>query len=243
MDVEVVVRVLHDPAGRLELGQHDRGQLELVHQLAAPRSGVGAGEHPAQLGELALAGGLGGPRRLRPGQRDAVSASISSRWRGGEPGRAQQPQRVLARRRASETARSARASASARPPVGSIGSPPASGIAIALTVKSRAPRSALDRLGAERGRRRRASRRRRQPTARQVACRSESGKAEPPAPRAIARAASSSPPGRPRGRRRRPAPPSSASRTAPPTIQASLGAVERPARGGDRGRGRQQLLQ
>ena len=72
----------------------------------------------------------------------AVAGSIVELQLDGE---AHQPQRRAAGRRRSahgDTMRSRRAARSARPPCGSSGSPPASGSAIALTVKSRRRRSA-----------------------------------------------------------------------------------------------------
>ena len=122
---------------------------------------------------------------------------------------------------ASDAALRTRASASAIPSVGSIGSPPPSGRAIAFTVKSRARRSpSIDSA-------RRPETSTCQPsveaTARQVANSSESEKAEPPATRAIARATSSSPPRSTAKSASATGRSSSASLIAPPTSQTGPG--------------------
>ncbi len=58
VDVEVMVGALLDPAQRLQLGQDDRRQAELVEQRHAAQR-VRAADELAQLGELALSRGLG----------------------------------------------------------------------------------------------------------------------------------------------------------------------------------------
>ncbi len=155
----------------------------------------------------------GARRPPRPPARPGSGPGAASPPRSPASGRPRSALRASAAagprvKAASLTARRRRASASARPPVGSIGSPPRSGTATALTVKSRAPRSSLDRVGAQRGHVD-------VPlavavpwptTTRQVACRSDSGKATPPEargdrPRGVLLAAGRAPPGR---RRRRP---------------------------------------
>ena len=65
--VEVVVGALFDALRPLQLGEDDGGEAELVEQLEAAQR-VGAAEQLAQLGQLALAGGLGGARRRRRGR-------------------------------------------------------------------------------------------------------------------------------------------------------------------------------
>ena len=92
MDVEVVVGPLPHPAQSLQLREDDRGQLQLVEQGEAAQR-VGAAEQPAQLGELALAGGVGGVRRGRPRQRRRAGIDLQAQL-GGEAGGAQQAQRV-----------------------------------------------------------------------------------------------------------------------------------------------------
>ena len=93
VDVEVVVRVLDDAAQRRELGQHGAGRPELVEQLEAPDR-VRAGEQQPQLGELALAGGLRRAAGLGAGELDGRRVDLEAEL-GGEPGRAQDPQRVV----------------------------------------------------------------------------------------------------------------------------------------------------
>ena len=93
VDVEVVVGALLDPAQALQLGQDDRGQLQLVEQSEAAQR-VGAAEQLPQLGQLALAGGLGGAGRGGAGQRDGAGVDLEAEL-GGEARRPQQPQRVL----------------------------------------------------------------------------------------------------------------------------------------------------
>ena len=59
VDVEVVVGPLFDAAQILQLRQDDGGQLQLVEQGQAAQR-VGPAEELTQLGQLALAGGIGG---------------------------------------------------------------------------------------------------------------------------------------------------------------------------------------
>ncbi len=92
VDVEMVVRALFDPAGRLELGQDDGGQVEVVEQLD-PAQRVGAGEQLAELGQLALPGRVRRPPGFGPGQRPRPRVDLEPEL-GRDPGRAQQPQRV-----------------------------------------------------------------------------------------------------------------------------------------------------
>ena len=159
------------------------------------------------------------PRRVTARSPPPCPARSSRPSVDGEPDRAQRAQRVGGERARRSTIRSRRAARSARPPCGSTSSPPASGSAIALTVKSRAARSAamsssrsgdeVDVPGAVR-----ADDAPRAERARQL----ERRAARLRAPRRARRAA---------GRRARArsrsivARPSSRSRTAPPTIQAS----------------------
>ena len=140
VDVEVVVGALLDPAQRRQLGQDDRGHAELVEQLEAAQRVVAA-EQQAQLGQLALAGGLGGAAALRPAPAPAVAGSIS-RSSSAASRAARSSRSGSAAKLPSPTTRRSRRSRSARPPWGSIGSPPSSGTATAPTVKSRSARSA-----------------------------------------------------------------------------------------------------
>ena len=93
VDVEVVVGPLLDPAQRLQLGQDDGGEAELVEQrqarAAARGRRAGAAARPAAAPRLAR-------RRaaLPSGQGRGCPGSISSSKLGGEAGSAQQPQRV-----------------------------------------------------------------------------------------------------------------------------------------------------
>ncbi len=113
VDVEVVVGALLDAAQRLQLGQDDRRQAQLVEQLEAAQR-VGAGDEPAQLGELSL------PRRL------ARRAAASARARASVPGSTSRPSSAARRAARSSrsgssaklslpTTRSSRRSRSARP--------------------------------------------------------------------------------------------------------------------------------
>ena len=106
VDVEVVVRVLDDAADRLELRQHDGGQLQLVQQLQRPQR-VRPAEHRPQLGELALARPARPPALASAGQRGGALLELE-RVPGGEPRRAQQPQRVLGEGAAGRRAEAAR---------------------------------------------------------------------------------------------------------------------------------------
>ena len=116
-----------------------RGRLELVHQAEAPQR-IRPGDDPRSSASWRSPAGLRGePARAAPPARSSPARSRAEL--GAEPRGAQQPQRVVGTL-CPDTARRRRASRSASRPCGSIGSPPASGIAIALTVKSRSPRSA-----------------------------------------------------------------------------------------------------
>ena len=211
-----MVGVLDDAPEGLQLGQDHRRERRARPSARARAAG------PAR-------------RRCRAAPRTAAPRPVRRRWLAAErassavPGSMERPctaesraarsSRIGSSRNArSDAARSRRASESARPPVGSIGSPPASGIAIALIVKSRARRSSSIVPA------RSAATSTCQPsvgaTARQVACFSESGKAEPPATLAIARAALCSPPGSTARSASATCLESRASRIAPPTIQA-----------------------
>ena len=80
----------------------------------------------------------------RAGGRSRVGVGLEVEL-GGEPRRAAAGAAGRARRRSAEHAQHARARGRAAPPCGSIGSPPASGTAIALTAKSRLREVVLDR--------------------------------------------------------------------------------------------------
>ena len=149
VDVEVVVGALADALRRLQLGEDDGGEAELVEQ-RQPAQRVGAAEQPAQLGQLALAGGLGGAGGGVVGEGDGagIDPEAELRRRGGRRAAgAAGPRSKLA----GPTARSTPRSRSTRPSKGSIASPAASGTATAPTVKSRAARSASIAVAAQHG--------------------------------------------------------------------------------------------
>ena len=187
VDVAVVEAALLDAAQRLELGQHHRGGAQLAHQLEAPR---------ARAARRGSAAAPRRPARRRPrqagaparGRRAASRASGSQVELDRDPHEPQHPQRVVARTPAARPCAGAARRRSSSPPSGSIGAPPASGSAIALTVKSRSARSRLERRRRAAARRRPARRRR----------------ARPPARRRTPRTARSMPPARRRGRPRAP---------------------------------------
>ena len=93
VDVEVVVGSLPDPAQRLQLGQDDRGEAELVEQGEAAQR-VGPADQLAQLGQLALPGGLGGAGGVGPGQGDGPGVDRQLEL-GRQARGAEQAQRVL----------------------------------------------------------------------------------------------------------------------------------------------------
>ena len=93
VDVEVVIRVLDDPAQRRELGEHGVGRPEGVEQLEAPNR-VRAGDQAPELGELALAGGLRGAGGLGASEPEGRRVDLEAEL-GGEPGRAQDSQWVV----------------------------------------------------------------------------------------------------------------------------------------------------
>src|SRR5215210_8642830 len=90
--VEVVIGVLDHAAERRELREDDRRKPQLVHQLDSTQR-IRAGDDPAELRELPLAGRVGGMARLR-------SRELGGRFVDGErvprrdPRRPQQPKRV-----------------------------------------------------------------------------------------------------------------------------------------------------
>ena len=83
---------LLDVAQLGELGQDDGGEAELVEQGQAAQR-VGAADQLAQLDELALAGRLGGARSLGAGELGRRGVDLELEL-GGEPRGAQQAQRV-----------------------------------------------------------------------------------------------------------------------------------------------------
>ena len=93
VDVEVVVGRLPDPVEGVELGQDGAGRAELAEQLD-PAQRVGAADEQPQLGELALAGGLAGPRRGGAGDRRRRRLDLEPEL-SGDPGGAQDPQRIV----------------------------------------------------------------------------------------------------------------------------------------------------
>ncbi len=92
VDVEVVIGVLGDPAQRLELGKDTGRRTELVEQ-AEPAQGIGPGEQQSELGELALACGLGGTRCGLERQANCLGVELELEL-GCEPRGAKQPQGV-----------------------------------------------------------------------------------------------------------------------------------------------------
>ncbi|HEX8959226.1 MAG TPA: hypothetical protein VF770_05340, partial [Solirubrobacterales bacterium] len=92
VDVEVVVGALLDAAQRLQLGQDDRRQPQLVEQLETAQRGR-AGDKLAQLGKLSLPRRLGGARRFGAGQGQRAGLDLEVQL-GREADGAQQPQRV-----------------------------------------------------------------------------------------------------------------------------------------------------
>ena len=100
VDVEVVVGALPDAAQRLQLGQDDRGEAQLVEQGEAAQR-VGAADQQAQLRELALPRRIGGAGGFGAGQGGGPGVDRQAQL-GRQPRRAEQAQRVLgeaARRR------------------------------------------------------------------------------------------------------------------------------------------------
>ncbi len=93
VDVEVVVRVLDHASQRGELRQHGGRRPELVEQ---PQAGdrIRPGDQQPQLGELALPGRLAGASRRLERQLAGPGRRLEAEL-GAEPGRAQDPQRVL----------------------------------------------------------------------------------------------------------------------------------------------------
>ena len=210
---------------------------------------VRARDEPAQLRELALAGRL--PRAPRRGAvpGPAVSGSISSPWPAASRA-ARSSRSGSAANEDSETARRTPAPRSARPPWGSIGSPPSSGhrdrvdreVAGGEVVRDRLPAQRASRPPASSRPRRRPARSRTRPRARRRC---------PPRRAAIARAASPRIAGRPRGRgpppgvpaqrrgrrRRRSTRPTRAGRrraAPPPETRAAAGRCPRPDLAGPR---------
>ena len=238
MDVGVVVAVLLDAAQRVELGQ-DAAVSPSRPCSASAATTPSRGEDPLQLGEDPLLRDAARARgRARARQRASRGVGRRARARAASRTSRSDAQRVVGERapgrrraggRAREVARRRRA--------GRRSSPPASGSAIALTVKSRSarsassepPRSGLTSTCQERSR----------AMTRQAPNASDSSNAGPRAARARARAR---PPRgrrpRRRGRGRSVGRPSSASRTAPPTSHARAPAGARARRATRRRGGR-----
>ncbi len=93
VNVEMVVRVLLDPAKRLELGQQGRRRRELVQELQPPHR-LGAREQQAQLSELALTRRLRRPSGLRAGESGSPRIDLEHEA-GGDPRRPQDPEWVV----------------------------------------------------------------------------------------------------------------------------------------------------
>ena len=214
VDVAVVEDVLLDAAQRGQLGQHDGDDAEVLGE-QQPLAGALGADDPLELGEDALGGHPGQPGRLPAHLRARVRVELEAEL-DREARRAQRPQRVVRERGRRDHPQPPRLEVGP-PAVGVDGSPPASGSAIALIVKSRAARSAA-----------RSSSRRRtrstfqpppRPTTRHAPNAPESSNAVPPAARAIARAAACGSPASATSKSAV-ARPSRRSRTAPPTSQA-----------------------
>ena len=90
--VEVVVGVLLDAAQRGELGQDGGDEVELVHEREPADRRVGA-DDAAQLGEDALLGGAGQPRRVRADGGRGVGVDLEAEL-GGQARDAQRAQRI-----------------------------------------------------------------------------------------------------------------------------------------------------
>ena len=109
---------------------------------------VGADDAP-QLGEDALLRGAGQPRRVRADRRRRVGVDLEAEL--GRPGARRAACAADRRRtRSALTMRRRLWSRSRAPPWGSTSSPPASGSAIALTVRSRAREVGLERAALQR---------------------------------------------------------------------------------------------
>ena len=221
VDVGVVEGALLDAAQRGELGKHHRERAHRRDQL-----------EPGARGARWRACGAARRRRARP-ETAAERRRMGPRAPRAPPRRARSPSSTATRTSRStrsgsscEGGRSGERAAAARagpppPPSGSIGSPPASGSAIALTVKSRSARSLLERRRAQRLHvdLPAAVARDHAPGAELLREREAGGA---PARRARRPARRSRDRRRRRCRSRRVSRPSSASRTAPPTSQAGL---------------------
>ena len=92
VDVAVVVGVLLDAAQRRQLGQDGGDELELVHQREPADRRVGA-DDAAQLGEDALLGGAGQPRRVRADRGRRFGVDLEAQL-GGQARDAQRAQRI-----------------------------------------------------------------------------------------------------------------------------------------------------
>ena len=119
-----------------------------ARRAARCRAGARSGDDPLELGEHPLGGDVGEPRsvgarRRAGGGLDVELNSIARRAR-------RMTRRGSSSKAVADTRRSRRASRSARPPNGSRSSPPSSGSAMALTVKSRRARSCSMDLAVER---------------------------------------------------------------------------------------------
>ena len=90
--VEVVVGVLLDAAQRRQLGQDGGDEVELVHEREAADRRVGA-DDAAQLGEDALLGGAGQPRRVRADRGRRLGVDLEAEL-GGQARDAQRAQGI-----------------------------------------------------------------------------------------------------------------------------------------------------
>ena len=92
LHVEVVVGVLLDSAQRRQLGQDGGHEVELVHEREAADRRVGA-DDAAQLGEDALLGGAGQPRRVRADGGGGLGVDLEAEL-GGQARDAQRAQGI-----------------------------------------------------------------------------------------------------------------------------------------------------
>ena len=96
VDIEVVIRVLLQPAERRELRQHDRQHAKLVEQVHAAQRVAPADQEP-KLGELALPRRLTGAWCRGAGQRASLVLDLEAKL-GCDARRAQEAQRVVVER-------------------------------------------------------------------------------------------------------------------------------------------------
>ena len=204
---------------------------------ARPRSGSGPPSSWRSSASWRSPAGSAARARGGAGEGDGGRVDLEPEL-GGEAGGAQQPQRVLARSCARRPRAGARRSRSARPPKGSIGSPPGERHGDGADREVALGEVGLDALAAQRGHvdlpaAAIAA------TTRQVPNSAESSKACSPSPRGDRLRRPRRGRRRRRGRGRSTSRPSAASRTAPPTIQTPSRVAERLANRRDQRRRRE----